>query len=97
MDIKQLNADLKLYSDMTVAEGRIRLNPRVKRNMKALIQWVNDEIRLDKDPENTVFPIATVGDLLTRAKTHKDFVENSPTISEAAKPSQFKNEVKWED
>ena len=97
LDIKQLEADMKAYADMTVAEGRIRLNPRIKRNLKAFVQWVKDEILLDRDPASIPFPIATVSDLIRRAKTHKEFVENSPTVSEAAKPIQFKGDVKWED
>ena len=33
----ELKEDLKSYSQLTVANGRIRLNPGVKRNMKAFM------------------------------------------------------------
>ena len=82
---------------MTVAEGRIRLNPRVKKNIKAFIQWSKDEIRLDRNPETTPFPVGQVNDLMKRAKTHASFIDETSTMSESAKPVTFKEEVKWED
>ena len=40
---EELDADFKTYSELTQVQGQIRLLPGVKRNIKAFIQWVQDE------------------------------------------------------
>ena len=56
----KLDADFKSYSDLTATHGQIRLLPGVKRNIKSLIQWVQDRFRTGLDPQDDVFPIADV-------------------------------------
>ncbi len=59
------------------------------------MQWTRDEIRLGRDPSLTPFPVAQVGELIWRYKTHEKFQNDSKTLSEAAKPDKFQESVKW--
>ena len=95
--ITDFDDDLKILSDLTVANGRIRLSSTVKRNLKAFIQWCKDKLRIGEDPSQSLFPINNVNDLLRQAKSHKLFVEKSKTLSEIAKPANFTNKTKWDD
>ena len=47
--------NLKTFLELTVAEGRIRTTVRVKKNVKAMIQWVRNEIRYGLDPSDELF------------------------------------------
>ena len=93
----ELNQDFKSYSDLTQAQGQIRISPGTKRNIRSFVHWVRDETRLGRNPNFIAFPVAMAPQLLRRFKTHTQFVTNSKTISEAAKPEKFANDTKWED
>ena len=99
MDVtfKELENHFKTYSDLTVAQGQIRLRPGTRKNIKAFVQWTRDEIRLGRDPSGTPYPINLVSDLIRRYKTHEKFLNDAKTLSEAAKPKKFKENTKWED
>ena len=43
--ITQLTSEFKTYTSLTVANGRIPLNPGIQNRIKAFIQWTRDEIR----------------------------------------------------
>jgi hypothetical protein len=94
---EELDGDFKTYSDLTQAQGQIRLLPGVKRNIKSFIQWVRDEQRLGRDADNIAFPVANAPTLLRRYKTHSKFVKDSSTLADAAKPEKFTSETKWAD
>ena len=69
---KELDEHFKTYSDLTVAQGQIRVRPGTRKNIKAFVQWTRDEIRLGRDPSATPFPIELVSDLIRRYKTHEE-------------------------
>ena len=94
---KELDDYFKTYSDFTVAQGQIRIRPGIRKNIKAFIQWTRDELRLGRDPAESPFPIELVGDMIRRYRTHEKFLNDSKTLSEAAKPDKFKESTKWED
>jgi len=94
---EELNIDFKGYSDLTQAQGQIRLAPSVKNKIRAFIQWVRDEYRMGRDPSSTEFPVASWANLIQRYKTHERFVKNASTISDAAKPKTFTEDLRWED
>ncbi|KAI2507357.1 hypothetical protein MHU86_7077 [Fragilaria crotonensis] len=95
---KELDEHFKTYSDLTVAQGQIRIRPGIRKNIKAFVQWTRDELRLGRDPTGSPFPIIElVGDLIRRYRTHEKFLNDSKTLSEAAKPEKFKEATKWED
>lgn len=94
---EEIDADFKTYSDLTVAQGQIRLLPGVKTRIKAFVQWARDEIRMGKDPSVSSFQVANANTFIRRYKTHLQFVKNSSTMAEAAKPSKFSTSTKWED
>ena len=97
MTFKELDDHFKTYSDLTVAQGQIRLRPGTRKNIKAFVQWTRDELRLGREPHLTSFPVEQVSDLIRRYKTHEKFQNNYKTLAEAAKPEKFKESVKWED
>ena len=94
---KELDEHFKTYSDLTAAQGQIRVRPGVRKNIKAFVQWTRDELRLGRDPSTTPFPIERVSDLIRRYKTHEKFIADSKTLAEAAKPGKFRETMKWED
>ena len=92
-----LKNELKIYASLTIAEGRIRILPGVQNRIRAFIQWTRDQIRQDIDPSTIAFPIADVADLLYRKETHDNFIRQSNTLAESAKPRSFTKESRWED
>ena len=75
---EELKEDLKTYSSLTVAQGQIRLQPGVKRNLRAFIQWSKDRLRRSEDPTVTPFPVATTPALIRREQAHARFVSKYP-------------------
>ena len=92
-----LEDDLKSYSNLMVGEGWLRTLPGVQIKMRAFIQWLRDQICTDLDPTTRPFPVDQVASLLYRKETHDNFVRMSKTLSEAAKPTFFTKDVRWED
>ena len=64
----ELDSDFKTYSDLTQAQGQIRITPGVKKNIKALVQWARDEYRLGRNPEFGRFSQADTQVLMKRYK-----------------------------
>ena len=95
---KELEDHFKNYSELTVAQGQIRVRPGTRKNIKAFVQWTRDEFRLGRDPAQSLFPVDQVSDLIQHYTTHeKYYVDISKTLVEAAKPDTFKESTKWED
>jgi hypothetical protein len=96
MDVtfKEFDEPFKAYSDLTVAQGQIRIRSGTRKNIKAFVQWIRDKMRLGLDPSRTPFPVDQVGDLIRRHKTHEKFQADSKTLSEAAKPDKFQENTK---
>ena len=88
--MEEVQNDLKHYSNLTQAQGQIRITPGVIQRIQAFIQWTRDMIHVGLDPSLTEFPVENTALLITHYKTHKAFVEKTKTISEAAKPIKFK-------
>ena len=71
INFSELKYNWKTYSRLTVAEGRIRLRPRTKVNIRACVQYARGEISKDENPILTLFPLAERDDLIERFDTHK--------------------------
>ena len=71
--------------------------PGMKRAIKAFIQRVRDDFRLGRNPEETLFDLGEVQDLLRRYQMHKKYTDDSSDLSTAAKPKDFTSESKWVD
>ena len=96
-DLKELDDDLKSYSTLTVAQGQIRLQPGIKKRLRAFIQWSRDRIRVGDDPATMPFPVGDTAALIQRMKDHSAYIKNSSTTSETAKPTTFSSTTKWTD
>ena len=93
----EIDADLKIYANLTVNSGKITVTPRVKRSIKAFVQWTKDMLRTGRDPVTEVVNNFDVAALMRRYKTHLSFVKKSSTMATTANPSQFASDTKWED
>ena len=91
-----LESDWKTYSQLTVAQGQIRLRPVTKKNIRALVQWIKDKIRTSQDPESQVFTRAgaDITTLLRRAQTHDRWTSKSSDMVKTTKPKQFSQDMK---
>ena len=87
----------KTYSGLTINQGQIRLRPGTKVNIKAMIQWVRDQIRLDRDPSTVPFPVADRIDLINRYNTHKQWVDDATGMAKTTMPKPFTDKMKWDD
>ncbi len=94
---EELDADFKAYSDLTQAQGQIRLVPGIRNCIKAFIQWTRDEKRLSRDPSSMPFPVENTQTLIRRYKTHAQFVKSSKEMMDQAKPVLFSSTTKWSD
>ena len=93
----ELDSNFNTYSNMTQAQGKIRLQLGIKSNIKAFIQWVRDEQCLGRNPETVAFPLVQAPALLLRYKTHTKFVSSASNLVDAAKPGKFTSQTKWAD
>ena len=94
---EEIDSDLKSYAQLTAAQGQIRLQPGVKRGIKAFVQWTRDMIRTDLDPAAVPIAVFDIATLMRRYKSHENFVKKSSTISSTANPCQFTPSTKWDD
>lgn len=94
---KELDDYFKIYSDLTAHQGQIRIHPGIRSSIKAFVQWVRDEIRLGRHPDNAPFPVQDVDRFLHRYDLHENYRINAKNNMDAAKPKDFKDPVKWED
>ena len=91
----ELDSNFKTYSDLTQAQGQIRLLPGIKQNIKAFIQWVRYEQRLGRNPETMAFPVVQALALLRCYKPHAKVASSDSTLADAAKPEIFTIQTKW--
>jgi hypothetical protein len=97
MTFKELDDHFRAYSEMTVAQGQIRLKPGRRKNIESLVQWTRNESRLGRDPAIMSFSVDQVSDLICCYKTPAKYQVDSKTLSDAAKPDKFKDTLKWDD
>lgn len=95
--ITQLMAEFKTYTSLTVANGRILLNPGIQNRIKAFIQWTRDEIRLGRNPASLAYVTGDEARLLDRMREHDLYVKESAQLALDAKPEKFTNDDEWED
>ena len=91
---EDLKNELKVYSGLTIAEGRIRILPGVQNRIRTFIQLTRDQIRQALDPKITPFPIEEIADLLYRKESHDNLVRQSKTLEDAAKPALFSKDTR---
>jgi hypothetical protein len=93
----ELDDHWKTYSSLTAADGRIRLKPATKVNIRALVQWARHKIRMNKDPTTEMFPVASRSDLIDQYNTHKQWLADASDMAKSARPKTFTEKMKWTD
>ena len=91
----ELDDDLNSYSTLTTVHCNIRITPGHKKNIKAFIKCMRDQIRLGIDPITVRFPVSNALDFIKRYKHHDAYIKKSKTIMETAKPDNFTDKLKW--
>ena len=91
----ELDNHWKMYSSLTVAEGRIRLRPATKVNIRSLVQWTRDMFRTNQDPTSILFPVANRSELLNCYNTHKQWLTDASDMAKSARPKNFTEKMKW--
>ena len=99
MDItfEELDDHWKTYATLTVADGKVCLRPPTKSNIKALVQWVGDRVRMSLSPSTIAFPVNNKATLIKRYHTHKQWVRDAKNMLETALPKSFTEKMKWID
>jgi hypothetical protein len=88
----------KTLSEITSANRRIRLLPRVKRNIRAYNTWIKHLYRLGRDPVMTVYRPMIDTDKMMEIQKHMDrFTSNKATTSSVAEPDTFTKDMEWRD
>lgn len=93
----ELKESFKSYTSLTVAGGRIVLNPLTKKRLQAMIEWVNGLYRVGQDPIAQPFPVAQANTIIEKGKELKRYKDKAKTITEAAKPTTFTHKSDWRD
>ena len=86
---EKLQQDFKTFAGLTQAQGQIRLRPKTKDCIVAFNYWIKDLYRLGKEPSEHQFQATSTSAIFERAYTHKMFMEQSESLSTAAKPIKF--------
>ena len=94
---EDLDSDFKTCSELTQAQGQVRLLPGVKQRIKAFAHWVCDEFQMGGDPAITLFPVGDTALTIRRGNTLSLHIKRSKEASSAAKPEKFTSTTKWED
>ena len=97
LTFQDIENECQTMSDLTVAQGQIRLTPSTKRNMKAFIEWAKSKLIIGENPEDEIFPVADAMEYIRRHKSHKIYMDKSKILSEAAKPGKLTDDTKWID
>ncbi len=92
-----MNNDIKQYGSLTQNQGQIRISPGDRQRIHAFIQWSRDMIRTGREPSLVPFPVHNVANLIRSYKSHKAYMEKSKVVSEAAKPTKFRESMRWDD
>ena len=66
LKLSDLGEHCKMYGSLIVGEGRIRLRPMTKVNIRDLFHWVKDRIMMSEDPAATPFPKVDKDHLIER-------------------------------
>ena len=74
---------MKILRELAVGEGHICTRPAQVTGLKALIQWVQDEFRYQRNPAQTAFPVAEQPRILHRQAelTHYAMTSRDKTVT----------------
>lgn len=97
LTIDDVKDALVSFSKLTVANGRISLQPGTKRNIIAFVQWTRNELRNGRDSAQIPFPLAEVVSLQNDLKLCTNFVKQSELLAGQAKPRKLMADVDWID
>ena len=93
----EVNNDIKQYGSLTQNQAQIRISPGDRQRIHAFIQWSRDMIRTGRELSLVPFPVHNVANLIRNYKSHKEYMEKSKTVTEAVKPTKYRESMRWDD
>ena len=75
---KELKDYWKIFYRLTVEQWYIQLRPKVKKNIRDLVKWYRDNIRVGSDTDMNVSNIYQIAAILRRYHTHNKWVNKAP-------------------
>ena len=97
LKFSDVNKYWNTYGSLTVDEGRIRLIPRTKVNIRDFVHWVRDRIRMSEDPAETLSPTRDRDDFIERCNTHRKWMIDAEGMAKNAMPKTFTDNMQWID
>ena len=97
ISIDDVNDAMTAFSKLTATNGKISIQPGVKRKITAFVQWARTMIRTGQDPTLVAFPVANVIPLMDDLQTCRRFEKLSDTLASQAKPKDFTEGIEWTD
>ena len=94
---EDLNDSIRSYANLTVANGRIVLNPLTKKRLYAMILWARGLYRVGQDPIGLPFFVADANTIIEKGKELQAFKDKAKTITDTAKPTTFTDKSDWLD
>lgn len=88
---------LKTFSELTQAQGQVKLMPGAQRNLRAFVQQTSHAARRNLPLDEVLFDPSMQVEMLNMRKEHARFVDQSESLSKAAKPAPFKSTSVWFD
>ena len=85
IEFSELKENWKTYSNFSVTECRIRLQPGNKVNIQDFFQLRRDRISLDKGPSLMCFNVAKKNNLIERYNTHNKWTDDASNMASPRK------------
>ena len=85
------------FTKLAVVNGRIPLQPGVKRRVLAFVQWARSMLRTGRDPTLVAFPVGQIISLIKDLQTCNRFEQQAEILATQAKPKSFKPDTEWAD
>ena len=95
--IDEVNDAMTAFTKLAVTQGRISLQPGVKKRVTAFVQWARSEIRCGRDPGALAYPVGNLISQMHDLRICENFENQSDTIIKQASPKPFTSNVQWND
>ena len=89
ISIQDVNDAMTAFTKLTVINGKISLQPGVRRRVTAFVQWTRSMLRYGNDPTLRAFPVANIADLMNDLQTCTRFEKQSDVLVAQSTPKNF--------
>ena len=86
---EEVSDAITAFTKLTVTNGRISMQPGVKRRILASFQWTRSMLRTGRDLTLIAFPVGDILTLTSDLKTCKQFEERLKLMATQSKPKKL--------